>query len=701
MTRLCHRSGKELPTPPTVGLIVQKASDGTWRDDNGVDWSEFVTWDLHDHDVAVIDAGSLSVSYVTGLMNLNMAIAVHPAGDVTVVGTEATNATRFEPNIRGTFVRPTLATVPAADPAASTVRDLNPHLDYTTHTVPMEVRRQSIGDPRGIAWNAAGDRGYVSGMGSNNVIVMDADGGRVGVIEVGQGPTGLVVDDARGRLYVLNKFDASVSVVDIATMQIVMTVPFHDATPISVSAGRPLLYNTHMTSGLGQVSCASCHPDARMDQLAWDLGNPSGVVQEFIEVCETFDGQGACDDWHPMKGPLVTQTLVGTGESPPLHWRGDRATLFDFSPTFVDLHGADSEPTELDMLDLLGFLNSIHFPPNPYRRTNGSLQNTPLFDGGIPSAGVSGFNTCRRCHFPNEGFGLAVMSPVFRGDSQSFNAVHVSNMHEKTGFDRTRQDNNRGFGYLHDGHADTLFTLLSDPVFGPGGLGEAYPNGPAGDQIRRNVAAFMLSTTDPTGLAETHPGAGQQTSILVGASGSAGSTAGAQEFMNIVQGMGPLTRLGITVKGVIDGQPRGFLFELGGEFQSDRQAETYSLSELVESADAGSTLVLTLEPIQNVTRTAIDRDTDGFLDRDELDVCSDPANRNVTPMSVGRLGDADANGIVDRTDFARFVVCMAGANDEPSEICACQFDFNRDGRVDFADLGSFQLAFSGEATPDR
>jgi hypothetical protein len=101
----------DLPNPPPVGLIVRRQDDGTWRDDNGADWTAKVTWNLHDHDVAVIDADTLDVSYMTGLMNLNMALAVQPGCNrVTVVGTDALNHLRFEPNVNGVFLRANLAT---------------------------------------------------------------------------------------------------------------------------------------------------------------------------------------------------------------------------------------------------------------------------------------------------------------------------------------------------------------------------------------------------------------------------------------------------------------------------------------------------------------------------------------------------------------------------------------------------------------
>ena len=123
-----------LPTPPPVSLIVRRDGGGLWRDDNGADWTALVSgpqaalsgrpvgWTLLDHDVAILDANTLALSYADGLMNLNMAVAVNPAsGMVTVVGTEATNEIRFEPKLSGTFTRARLAGFAPATPGLSLI----------------------------------------------------------------------------------------------------------------------------------------------------------------------------------------------------------------------------------------------------------------------------------------------------------------------------------------------------------------------------------------------------------------------------------------------------------------------------------------------------------------------------------------------------------------------------------------------------
>ena len=161
-------------------------------DDNNGDWTEFISgtnaaftgrvpgWDMPDHDLAVISATNFSISYASGLMNICMAVAVNPAtGKISVVGTDALNSIRFQSVLESIFIRVNLAQV---DPLAltGTIADLNPHLNYQSRQVSSNQVMMSIGDPRGVVWSTDGTRAYVSGMGSDNVVIIDAQGARAG-----------------------------------------------------------------------------------------------------------------------------------------------------------------------------------------------------------------------------------------------------------------------------------------------------------------------------------------------------------------------------------------------------------------------------------------------------------------------------------------------------------------------------------------
>ncbi|MCI0631077.1 MAG: hypothetical protein L0Y44_10550 [Phycisphaerales bacterium] len=670
------------PAPPAVSLIVKK-NGSNWLDDNQEDgtpstnWNSSVPWNLHDHDVAVIDANSLAVSYVNGLMNLNMQLAVKPGGQVAVVGTDAINHKRFEPNVGGIFVRVMGATFPAGG-GSGTMVDLNPHLDYLDSTVDQSLRDQSIGDPRGIAWNADGTRGFITGMGSNNVIVADGSLNRIANVDVGQGPTGVVVDVARDQVYVLNKFDATITVLNQTSLSELDVVSIFDPTPLVIKVGRPHLYDTHATSGLGQASCASCHIDGRIDQLAWDLGNPAGNVIPFDEQCQLF----GCENPHPMKGPMTTQTLIGIIGTEPFHWRGDRDDLFEFNPAFMGLLGDDTVLTGVEMQEFEDFLAATRFPPQPNRNIDNSLQTSLPVTGGNGNAVIGenkfmnqlidgGLIACNTCHTLPTGTNGQITPGAALQETQSIKIPQLRNLYEKTGLVKTgagNQNSNKGFGFIHDGSFENLFVFLQAPVF--------IFNGGNPDQQRRDVEAFLLSF--PSG---THAGVGTQTTVLNGAAVPGPQQALIDQMISLANS----NAVGLIVKGRQGGIARGYSYIGGNNFQSDRNAEVLSAATLLAAAAGGSELTYTLVPEGSETRIGIDRDQDGFLDRDELDACADPADPKSVPggsLCLADIAPENGDGMVNVVDLLGVIAQWGGGAGSTGDIApGCG-----DGIVNVTDL---------------
>ncbi len=702
------------PAAPRVGLIVKKDAAGSWRDDNGSDWTSLVSgpqsglsgrvagWDLADHDVAIIDASTLGVSYQKGLMNACMALAVNPAtGVVTVVGTDATNEIRFEPNVNGRFVRVHAASfIPGL--ASSTIEDLNGHLVYvpgpSVTPLAQADRDKSIGDPRAMAWRADGSKAYVAGMGSNNVVVVDASLARIGLadtIEVGQGPTGLVIDEARGWLYVMNKFDSTISVVDLATETQITTAPVFDPSPAAIVLGRPFLYDTHLTSALGQASCASCHIDARTDRLSWDLGDPSGAMTAFDQNCL----DGGCQAWHPMKGPMATQTLQDIIGLEPHHWRSDRSGLEEFSGAFESVLGDDVQPTPTEMQLFEDFLATIHFPPNPFRTINNTLPTNLALPGHFTTGlfappgqplpngnAVSGLNNyrfgqldgleCVTCHTLPTGMGPASrlvginFIPIPPGPDGEFQHLTVSvdgstnvsmkvpqlrSTYEKTGFNTTQQLNTAGFGVLHDGSVDSIERFLSEPAFSFANLQEIA-----------DMTAFMLAFSgsdlpsaqgglfEPAGSQskDAHAAVGMQVTLPTG------DPAMNQRLITLFS-LAEVGEIGLVARGVYNGEVRSFTHVGLTQYQSDRSAELVSHTSLASAATPGAELTFTAVPAGTQERIGIDRDLDGFYDRDELDACADPADPASTPAnSACCVADTNHDGILSPADFTAWIAAF-------------------------------------------
>lgn len=664
-----------LPDPPEVSIIVRRDADGAWRDDNGGDWSEAVTWDLHDHGLFVLDPETLSTSYRTGLLTTNMACAPRPGGGVVVVGTEALNEIRFEPNLAGRFIHVEGVLVGPGRKGGMERHDLNPHLDYSTRTIPLAERIRSIGDPRGVTCSPDGSEIWVTGMGSNNVVVHDAGLTRLDRLTVGTGPTGVVMDPSGSQVYVLNRFDATVSVFDRTTRNQIGLHELFDPTPAFINEGRPFLYDTHLTSGLGHVSCGSCHVDGRLDQLAWDLGDPSGEMKAFNQLCDSDFGPGACEDWHPMKGPMTTQTLAGLEGTAPFHWRGDQEDFASFDHAFASLLSNDADGTPEEMASMQAFLASIAFPPNPNRRLDGSLPAEVL--GGDPTRGEEGFLTgnlatidCVTCHSDPSGSQGRIISGAVLLESQSMKIAPLRNMYQKHGMNKNSSSGGKGFGFLHDGSDGSLFEFFGREVF-------TFPRGAAGDQLRRDVVAFMMcwETGTPAGV-------GAQAEI-------GGPDPDSTSRRDLLVSIALTDQADLVVRAREDGRTRGGMLLPDGTVQTDSANQVISLGVLDGLATIDSPVVYTLVPQGSGVRIGIDRDLDGFFDHDEIMACANPADPQSTPLNASCGPDLDGNGFVDGNDLGIFFSAWGPC---PSDDCPA--DFDRDGEVGPVDLGMLLAAWS-------
>ncbi|MCH9649319.1 MAG: hypothetical protein K0U98_13850 [Deltaproteobacteria bacterium] len=697
---------------PRVSLIVKQDSTGAWMDDNLGNWTEWVSgasaaasgrpvgWTLLDNDIAIINTADRSVTYATRLMNSVMALAVNPtSGDIMAVGTDALNQIRYEPNLVGTFLRVGLARVAPQSPGAGAILDLNNHLDYSQGTLPQAVRDCAVGDPRAIVWLDDGSRGYVAGMGSSNVVAIDSQGNRATVcrnaatdtIAVGPGPTGLALQESQDRLYVLNRFEATVSVVNLDTEQEIGRFSFFDPTTDDIRIGRQHLYDTHATSGLGHISCGSCHIDGRMDRLAWDLGDPSGEMKDLTDVLDggqhnlemnTPEGvfAGDLEDFHPMKGPMLTQTFQDIVGKEPLHWRGDRDGFEEFSGAFVSLNGDDEEPDNETMQEFEAFVATIRFPPNPFRNRDNTLPTNlplpghvaagthdlevgaPLPNGNAASGrdlyvgGVQGANSaCTRCHtlptgtsadltlvgdqfevldpgLPNGERHLFLLGPE-RTPETTVKPAQLRNLYERVGFDTIQSVSRAGFGFTHDGSVDSLSQFLARVI------------NTNSDQEVADLLAFMLAfsgsgpelpvgSLDPADnhplgppSLDTHAGVGlQQTVNAANLNDQA-----VIDRLAFLQGLSDSEDTGLVVKGKRAGDQRGWVHTGDGALQSDRQSETTSILALRQSVIAGAEVTFTVVPLGTEVRIGVDRDLDGCFDRDEIDLGFDPADDTSTP----------------------------------------------------------------------
>ncbi|MBK8267095.1 MAG: hypothetical protein IPK83_01825 [Planctomycetes bacterium] len=376
-----------------------------------------------------------------------------------------------------------------------------------------------------------------------------------------------------------------------------------------------------------------------MDQIAWDLGDPAGAPKEFNQPCSLGAIQLSCKNWHPMKGPMTTQTLVGTIGTRPLHWRGDRENLAAFGGAFMSLMGSDHElpPDEMDEFE--AFLATIAHPPNPHRRADNSLLDEMIIRNRLasPSAGLRVFREtpsdrdllkCIDCHGSDTGALSFVVGGQILAAPQQAVVSPLGSTYEKAGFDLNSRNNSRGFGFTHDGAFDTIENFLKHEVF-------TLPT----DQHRLDLEAFVLSFST-----ETHAAVGMQVTLPATA-----AIAGARKFnpvkttsaldanenrLSLLRRLADEKAIGLVAHGRIDGAPRGYAYLAGQEvFQSDRADETITFDALTELATFGNPLTFTAVPVGTEIRIGIDRDNDGLYDADD----AEPANPNPLENQINAL----------------------------------------------------------------
>ncbi len=599
-----------LPTAPNVGLIVKWNGSG-WADETGNPrWSPFIPYTLADTDVAVIDAGGLSPSLSTLVRNVGThignAVFDPSANRLIVTNDEARNLVRFEPNLRGRFLNSRVSAISFAGITPTiTAVDLNPNINYNNPAGSDAERANSLALPADIARASDGTL-YVAATGSAQVGVLDAQGVVQARVAVGQGPTGLALNAPRNLLYVLNRFDETISVVNLGTRTPIATVPVgFNPEPDTVRSGRRFLYDASL-SAHGDLSCASCHENGHRDGLAWDLGDPQGQTQ-------TVNGGGPFPTqsvFHPMKGPMTTQSLRGIISTEPLHWRGDRAGLANFNPAFQSLLGGPRQLTADELNAFTSFIRTLTYPPNPNENLDRTLPNPPTGPSAARGAQLfsstpfdAGVLTCNQCHTALPGFGTGTNKVIIPAaalqESQDFKVPQLRGEYQKLGMVNAPGEQTSGFGFIHDGSTDSLFSFLHAPVFN-------FQN----DNQRRDLEQFVLALD--TGTA---PAVGLEVTV----NGSNKTVAAVTDRVNLLMSQASAGNCDLVVRGSYNGGPRAFLFIGNGQFQTDRQGEAPVTSQaLLQAAGTGAELTFLGVPTGAGRRLSIDREGNGILDGNQV-----------------------------------------------------------------------------------
>ncbi len=627
-------------TQPLSGLIV-KFNGSRWVDELGQDWSTSVPFALADADIFEIDAVSLTVSTrYSGVGTILFNIAVNPVSDALYVSNlESRNNIRFSgiASRAGTTVRGRVADqrITVIDSTGVTPRLLNKHIDFSSPGPSPAERDLSLSTPLGMAVSSDGATLYVSGFGSGKIGILDTaalsdnsftPSADSQIAVSGGGPSGIVLDEGNARAYVMTRFDNGISTIDLVTKQEIAHTQLFNPEAAEVIAGRKFLYDATLTSGNGNDSCASCHVFGDTDALAWDLGEPDKGVSPISNVFISISPAALPYEFHPMKGPMTTQSMRGLRGHGPMHWRGDRsgvnrvgdetleeASFKEFNDAFDAFAALGQELNDADMQAFTDFSMRISYPPNPIRQLDNQLvgielRGEQMYNQGVVRIQTGALEVCAQCHPLQPAAGIFGTTGLSSNNSQpgekNFKIPHFRDQYQKVGmfswgFNSPPATGNqvRGFSFNHNGATSSNF-IIAD-------LGM-----PQDDLLALRAFLYAFPTESP-------PITGQQVTLTNGNKTDAASRIDLLIERGLVEI--PISECDLIVNGVVGNQARGWLMQQDGSFLPDTAvSSSISRSELEALvASASDHLTFMCTPWGSGQRMGIDRNLNGTLNGDE------------------------------------------------------------------------------------
>ncbi|MGO9337711.1 MAG: hypothetical protein ACLPY1_09410 [Terracidiphilus sp.] len=321
-----------------------------------------------------------------------------------------------------------------------------------TVEVPLDELERYASQPFGVAIAPDKSRIYVSSGGSELVTVIDVQrllayihahpagfvqdlsasaNYVVTRIAVGLNPRGLTLTRDGRRLFVANRLDDTISVIDTRTNKATATIKLNGPKKISPLRHGEQTFYTARYSFQGQIGCANCHIDSTFDGLQWNL-EPDGFGRNIVD----------------------NKLVEGIKDTAPYKWNGGNPNIpTECGPRTEKYFWRSENYDDLTLADLAVYVRSLEPRPNRWKLPGNEL--TPAQERGkaIFDRAVDKFknpipenNRCSFCH----------SGP--KGTNQKLFDVGTHKANDNAGLLKSAPLTNIALTapYLHDGSARSL-----------------------------------------------------------------------------------------------------------------------------------------------------------------------------------------------------------------------------------------------------
>lgn len=259
-------------------------------------------------------------------------------------------------------------------------------------------------------------------------------------IPVGQNPRGLALSPDGSRLYVANRLDDSITIIDTRTNKAVTTFDLGSTKKVSPLRRGEQVFFTSKYAFQGQFGCANCHIDATFDAVQWDL-EPDGFGVDIVD----------------------NRLLEDVRDTEPYKWNGGNPNLpTECGPRTEKYFYRSQIYSSRDLTDLALYVRNMGRRPNRLAPKNGVLtaqqeRGKNIFERTKDKRGnpIPQNDQCAYCH----------SGPKYT--SQKSFDVDTGKWTDRSGVLDTPQLVNIAMTapYLHDGSAQTLEEIWT--VFNP------------------------------------------------------------------------------------------------------------------------------------------------------------------------------------------------------------------------------------------